>query len=210
MRAWLRIFLPFAAGYFLSYLLRNANAVIAPELTRQLGLSAADLGLLTSAYLLAFGAFQLPLGILLDRHGPRRVESGLLLLAAAGSAAFALGGSLPQLAVARAAIGLVPAGPPALPERGGHGGGRARRPRGHDTALGRPAGRRLARDLPRPRRPGRRGRRGDRLDAGEGRRGLPRNALRAGARARRDRPEPRLLAVRAAGDGLGGRLHGAA
>ena len=59
----LRIFLPFAAGYFLSYLLRNVNAVIAPELTRDLGVSAADLGLLTSAYLFAFGAFQLPLGI---------------------------------------------------------------------------------------------------------------------------------------------------
>ncbi|MEI7705350.1 MAG: MFS transporter [Deltaproteobacteria bacterium] len=103
---WLRVFLPFAAGYFLSYLLRNANAVIAPELTRQLGLSSADLGLLTSAYLLAFGAFQLPLGILLDRYGPRRVEAGLLLVAAAGSVFFALGASLPQLALARAAIGL--------------------------------------------------------------------------------------------------------
>ena len=41
---WRRIFAPFAAGYFLSYLLRNANAVISPELTRDLGLTAADLG----------------------------------------------------------------------------------------------------------------------------------------------------------------------
>jgi len=103
---WLRVFLPFAASYWLSYLLRNVNAVIAPELTRALGLSSADLGLLTSAYLLAFGAFQLPLGILLDRPGPRRVEAALLLVAAAGSGAFALGGSLPELALARAAIGL--------------------------------------------------------------------------------------------------------
>jgi hypothetical protein len=72
MHLGLRLFLPFAAGYFLSYLLRNVNAIIAPELTRELGVSAADLGLLTSAYLLAFGAFQLPLGVLLDRYGPRR------------------------------------------------------------------------------------------------------------------------------------------
>jgi predicted MFS family arabinose efflux permease len=106
MNLWLRVFLPFAAGYFLSYVLRNVNAVIAPELTRELGVSASDLGLLTSAYLLAFGAFQLPLGILLDRHGPRRVEAGLLLVAATGSALFALGGTLPELALARAAIGL--------------------------------------------------------------------------------------------------------
>jgi MFS family permease len=106
MHLGLRLFLPFAAGYFLSYLLRNVNAVIAPELTRELGVSAADLGLLTSAYLLAFSAFQLPLGVLLDRYGPRRVESALLLVAAAGSAWFAMGTSLAELALARAAIGL--------------------------------------------------------------------------------------------------------
>ncbi len=106
MRLGLRLFLPFAAGYFLSYLLRNVNAVIAPDLTRELGVSAADLGLLTSAYLLAFSAFQLPLGILLDRYGPRRVESVLLLIAAVGSAWFAFGGTLGELAMARALIGL--------------------------------------------------------------------------------------------------------
>lgn len=106
MHLVLRVFLPFAAGYFLSYLLRNVNAVIAPELTRELGVSAADLGLLTSAYLLTFSTFQLPLGILLDRYGPRRVEAVLLLLAAAGCAGFAAGDSLGALAVARGVIGL--------------------------------------------------------------------------------------------------------
>jgi predicted MFS family arabinose efflux permease len=103
---WLRVFLPFAAGYYLSYLLRNVNAVIAPELTRELSLSAADLGLLTSTYLLAFGAFQIPLGLLLDRYGPRRVEAGLLLVAAAGAALFAVGRDLTELALARGLIGL--------------------------------------------------------------------------------------------------------
>jgi len=106
MNPWPRVFLPFAAGYYLSYFLRNANAVIAPVLTRELELSAADLGLLTSTYLLVFGAFQIPLGILLDRYGPRRVEAGLLLIAAAGAALFALGRDLPELAIARGLIGL--------------------------------------------------------------------------------------------------------
>jgi predicted MFS family arabinose efflux permease len=106
MNLWLRIFLPFAAGYYFSYFLRNVNAVIAPELTRELGVSAADLGLLTSAYLLAFGAVQLPLGLALDRYGARRVEAFLLLIAAAGCALFAAGNSLTELAVARALIGL--------------------------------------------------------------------------------------------------------
>jgi predicted MFS family arabinose efflux permease len=106
MNLWQRIFLPFAAGYFFSYFLRNVNAVIAPELTRELSVSAADLGLLTSAYLLAFGAVQLPLGLALDRYGPRRVEAVLLLIATAGCALFASGTTLTQLAIARALIGL--------------------------------------------------------------------------------------------------------
>jgi MFS family permease len=106
MNLWLRIFLPFAAGYYFSYFLRNVNAVIAPELTRELGVSAADLGLLTSAYLLAFGAVQLPLGLALDRYGARRVEAFLLLIAAAGCALFAAGHTLTELAIARALIGL--------------------------------------------------------------------------------------------------------
>ena len=103
---WRRVFLPFAAGYFFSYFLRNANAVIAPELTHELGISATELGLLTSVYLLAFAVAQLPLGILLDRYGARRVEAGLLLIAASGCALFALGDSLLQLATGRALIGL--------------------------------------------------------------------------------------------------------
>ena len=103
---WLRVFIPFAAGYFFSYLLRNANAVIAPLLKAELGLSAADLGLLTSAYLAAFGAAQLPLGVLIDRFGPRRVEAVLLLFAAAGCLVFALGESSGGLALGRALIGL--------------------------------------------------------------------------------------------------------
>jgi predicted MFS family arabinose efflux permease len=103
---WTRVFVPFAFGYFLSYLLRNANAVISPELRADLGLTAADLGLLTSVYLLTFGAIQLPLGILLDRYGPRRVEASLLLICAAGCALFALGNDMPQLTLARALIGL--------------------------------------------------------------------------------------------------------
>jgi MFS family permease len=105
-RAVLLVFLPFAGGYFLSYLLRSLNAVIAPQLVRDIGLSPADLGLLTSAYFLAFGAFQLPLGLLLDRFGPRRVQTGLLLVAASGILLFGLGTSKAVLMTGRALIGL--------------------------------------------------------------------------------------------------------
>lgn len=106
MQLAFRLIVPFAAGYFVSFLLRNVNAIIAPDLSAALGLSAADLGLLTSVYFLTFASFQLPLGILLDRYGPRRVESVLLILSAIGCLGFAFGANLIELAGARALIGL--------------------------------------------------------------------------------------------------------
>lgn len=103
--AW-RIFLPFAAGYFLSYLYRAINAALSPYLATELRLDATDLGLLTSVYFLTFAAFQLPLGVLLDRFGPRRVEATLLLFAAAGAGLFAVSHSPLELIVGRGLIGL--------------------------------------------------------------------------------------------------------
>jgi MFS family permease len=110
--AWFfaRLFLPLAFGYFLSYLFRTINAVIAPELTAEFGLSASGLGLLTSAYLIAFAGMQIPIGLLLDRFGPRRVQSCLMLVAAAGAFLFGWSSSATALAFARALIGAGVAG----------------------------------------------------------------------------------------------------
>lgn len=101
-----RVFLPFAAGFFLSYVYRVVNAVIGPEIAGEIGLAAEHLGLLTSVYFLTFAAFQLPLGVLLDRFGPRRVEATLLLVAVAGAILFAASEGLGALVVARGLIGL--------------------------------------------------------------------------------------------------------
>ena len=98
--------LPFAAGYFMSYLLRAVNAVVAPDLVQDLGLTPGELGLLTAAYLGAFALFQLPLGVLLDRYGPRKVQAGLLSVAAAGCVGFAFASDFLGLFAARAVIGL--------------------------------------------------------------------------------------------------------
>ena len=101
---------PFACGYFLSYLFRAVNAVVAPDLVRDVGLSASELGLLTAAYLIAFALFQLPLGMLLDRFGPRRVQTVLLCCAAAGGLLFAIADDVVTLTFARALIVLGIAG----------------------------------------------------------------------------------------------------
>jgi predicted MFS family arabinose efflux permease len=102
----LRIFIPFALGYFLSYLYRVVNSIIASDLSTDLDLSATELGFLTSVYLIAFAAVQLPLGVLLDKYGPRRVESFLLLFTALGAAIFATATSFNMLVIGRALIGL--------------------------------------------------------------------------------------------------------
>jgi len=100
------VLLPFAAGYYLSYVFRTINALIASDLTAELNVSAADLGFLTSVYFLVFAAVQLPLGALLDRYGPKTIQSALLLLASAGALVFALADGLIGLIIGRALLGL--------------------------------------------------------------------------------------------------------
>ncbi len=100
------VFCPFAAGYFLSFFFRNVNAVISRDLATEFSLAPQDLGLLTSAYFLTFAAFQLPLGVLLDRYGPRRVVAGLMCIAASGALLFGLAQDFVTLSLGRALIGL--------------------------------------------------------------------------------------------------------
>ena len=87
-------------------MLRAVNAVLGPLLAAEFGISAAGLGLLTGMYFFSFGLFQIPLGVLLDRFGPRRVNATLLLLAAGGALLFAQASSFEALVLARALIGL--------------------------------------------------------------------------------------------------------
>lgn len=106
MKLVLTAFLPFALGYFLSFLFRSLNAVVAPALRSELGLDDAAIGIVTSMYLAAFTLAQLPAGVALDRFGPRRVAPVMLLATALGAVIFALGQDVVTLSVGRALIGL--------------------------------------------------------------------------------------------------------
>jgi MFS family permease len=99
-------FLPFALGYFLSFLFRSLNAVVAPALRSELGLDDAAIGIVTSMYLATFVLAQLPAGVALDRFGPRRVAPVMLLVTALGAVVFALGHDVVMLSIGRALIGL--------------------------------------------------------------------------------------------------------
>lgn len=100
----------FAIAHLLSNFLRSANAVIAGDLSRDVGLGATDLGWTTSLYFLAFAAAQLPLGAALDRYGGRRVTPLLMAVAVLGALVFAAARDVATLALGRALLGLGTAG----------------------------------------------------------------------------------------------------
>ncbi len=102
----LRVFFLFAAGYFVSYLFRGVNLGFAPLITHDLGLSAADLGLLTSLYFIGFALAQIPVGVLLDHFGPRTVTAGMLVFAAVGIWVFGASQGSAGLMVGRLLIGV--------------------------------------------------------------------------------------------------------
>jgi predicted MFS family arabinose efflux permease len=102
----LRVFLLFSAGYFVSYVFRGVNLGFAPFITRDLGLSAADLGVLTSLYFLGFAGAQIPAGVLLDHFGARRVTAATLLFAEVGIWIFGAAQSLGMMMVGRLLIGV--------------------------------------------------------------------------------------------------------
>lgn len=106
LRLLAMVWLPFSCGYFLSYAFRTINAIIAQDLVRDIGLAPSQLGLLTAAYFFTFALVQLPLGVLLDRFGPRRIEVVLLLFAAAGAGLFCIADGIELLVLARALIGV--------------------------------------------------------------------------------------------------------
>ena len=100
------VFFAFALAYFVSAALRTVTATLAPALTQEFALQARDLGLLSGGYFLGFAVFQIPLGGLLDKHGPRRVILWMLVFAVVGCAVFAVSTSFTGLLLARFLCGL--------------------------------------------------------------------------------------------------------
>ncbi|WP_341915290.1 MFS transporter [Ferrovibrio terrae] len=103
--AW-RILLCACLSYTISQFYRSANAVIGPDLMTELALTPADLGILTGAFFLTFSVSQFPVGIALDRWGPRRTILVTLVIAFIGTLAFALGRNLFELSLARIVLGF--------------------------------------------------------------------------------------------------------
>ena len=92
--------------YIVSQFLRNSVGVIAPDLAAEMALSPWDIGLLSSVYFLCFAATQLPLGVALDRFGPKLCMLVSVALTVIGCAVFALASSVSGLVTGRALLGF--------------------------------------------------------------------------------------------------------
>jgi len=94
------------ALYIVSQFLRSSVGVIAPNLVAEVGLSPIQLGLLSSIYFFCFAATQLPLGIALDRFGPKLCMLVSVVFTVLGCGLFALAYSASELVAARALLGF--------------------------------------------------------------------------------------------------------
>ncbi len=100
------VFGTLSASHFLIYFQRLAPNVLAPDLTRDFGLSASQLGLLGSIYFWLYAALQVPAGIALDRLGARRLGAVSMVVAALGSAVLGLASGYGLALVGRGLIGI--------------------------------------------------------------------------------------------------------
>ncbi|MDP6708641.1 MAG: MFS transporter [Alphaproteobacteria bacterium] len=100
------ILLPFLVYVTLDYTFRVNNAMIVPALVAEFRLGPAELGFVTSAFFVTFAATQLPMGLALDRFGPRPVVAALLAVAVLGGVVYVTAGGVAGLALGRALIGI--------------------------------------------------------------------------------------------------------
>ncbi len=106
----LTAFTAFTLALFIAQYYRTAMALLAPVLHEEMGLTADRLGLLAATYFMAFAAVQLPVGLLLDRFGPRRTVAALMGVAMLGCVLFAASTSYLGLMAGQVLIGVGTAG----------------------------------------------------------------------------------------------------
>ena len=100
------IMLVLCAGYTVSQFLRTSVGVLSPNLMHDFNINPNNMGLLGGVFFLSFAIFQIPAGILIDKFGPRKVMSVVIIFAVLGSIIFALSNSFHTLLIGRVLMGL--------------------------------------------------------------------------------------------------------
>jgi MFS family permease len=94
-----------ATFFFYAWVLRVAPSVMVEELMRDFAVGAAVLGNLSAAYFYGYAGMQIPVGLLLDRFGPRRLITIATVVCAGACVLFATGSSLAAVTAGRFLIG---------------------------------------------------------------------------------------------------------
>ncbi len=94
------------ASFVLSFVHRTAPAAIAGELTRAFDISGAVLGTLAATYFYVYTLLQVPVGVMADTIGPRRLLTYGSAIAAVGSVLFALAPAWEIAAAGRTLVGI--------------------------------------------------------------------------------------------------------
>lgn len=98
-----------ALFFFYAWILRVAPSVMIDELMRDFAVGAAAVGHLSAFYFYGYASMQIPVGLLMDRFGPRRLMTVAALGCAAGCLLFALAPTLWALSLGRFVIGATAA-----------------------------------------------------------------------------------------------------
>lgn len=96
----------YTLGVVLSVFFRSNLAVLAPELSVDLRATASDLGTLSGVWFFAFALAQVPVGVALDRWGPRLTVAVGLSIGVVGAGLFAAAPSISTAIVAQVLLGL--------------------------------------------------------------------------------------------------------
>lgn len=105
VKAWL-IWSLGALFYFYEFALQSSPSVMVPELMHDFQVNGTQLGNLSAFYFYAYAAMQIPVGLLLDRFGPRLLLTLACLLCAVASFAFSQTQSLALAETARFFMGI--------------------------------------------------------------------------------------------------------
>ncbi len=93
-------------AYMLSQFYRAFLAVLTPVLGADLGVTAEDLAAASGLWFLTFAAFQIPVGIALDRIGPRLTSAVIFAIGGIGALVFAVAQGPGTIKLAMALIGI--------------------------------------------------------------------------------------------------------
>ena len=104
-RFWIML-IALGLGYWLVMLLRQSLAIVSAEVSADLGLDAAQLGILGAIVLYGYAAMQIPGGLLADWIGARKIISIAMLLTAVATFGFSRSTNLTQAVISRLLTGI--------------------------------------------------------------------------------------------------------